>query len=83
MSAFGDKLRSLVQEHALVGLLVQERALVGKMASFSTKQMLQHLAPLVYTNDLQTIDQVICGFIPLSLYFHTVLKSSVAFALSR
>ena len=53
-----------------------------KMASFSAKQRLQRLASLVYANDLQTIDQVICGLIPLSLYFHIVMESSVAFALS-
>ena len=51
------------------------------MASYSAKQRLQRLAPLVYANDLQTIDQVIRSLIPLSLYFHIVLKSSVAFAL--
>ena len=49
------------------------------MASFSAKQRLQRLAPLVYANDLQIIDQVIRGLIPLSLYFHNVLESSVAF----
>ena len=54
-----------------------------KMASFSTKQRLQRLAPLVYADDLQTIDQVIRGLIPLSLYFYNVLESSMAFALSR
>ena len=74
MSAFGVKLRSFVQERALVGL---------QDASFSAKQRLQRLAPLVYANDLQTIDQVIRGLIHLSLYFHNVLESSVAFALSR
>ena len=52
------------------------------MASFSAKQRLQ-MVPLVYANDLQTIDQVIRGLIPLSLYFDIVLESSVAFALSR
>ena len=65
VSAFGDKLGLLVQEHALVSF---------KMTSFSAKQRLQHLAPLVYADDLQTIDQVICDLISLSLYFHTVLE---------
>ena len=51
-------------------------------ASFSGKQRLQPLAPLMYADNLQTIDQAIHGLTSLSffIFFPYCSESSVAFA---
>ena len=49
------------------------------MASFSARQRLQRLAPLLNAAALPTMYQDMNGLIPLFLQFHTALESSVAF----
>ena len=49
-----------------------------KMASFSARQRLQRLAPLLNAAALHMMDQDMSGSIPLFLLSHTALESSVA-----
>ena len=49
------------------------------MASFSAKQRLQRLVPLLNAAALRTMDQDMRGLIPLFLQSHIALESSVAF----
>ena len=49
------------------------------MASFSARQWLQRLAPLLNAAALHAMDQDVRGSIPLFLQSHTGLEGSVAF----
>ena len=49
------------------------------MASFSARQRLQRLAPLLNAAALHTMGQDMSGLIPLFLRSHTTLERSVAF----
>ena len=50
-----------------------------KMASFSARQRLEHVVPLLNAITLHTMDQDMCDSIPLFLPSHTALESSLAF----